>query len=185
MGAVVPSLSGISVRYTFDAIEEMVGAGVIRSALSQLPVASREQFEQATAVSWIPMSVVAQVVNEIARLTHRDPEQLIDEAVRRGVQNTFKSVWRTLLRVTTDEALIARAAIIYSKARNIGQLHVSVPAPGHAELRLSDWPEAPARHVRTIGIAMQVILELAGRRVVRVKSTRTHDGAVYHLTWQG
>src|SRR4051794_25300568 len=85
MGAVVPSLSGISVRYTFDAIEEMVGAGVIRSALSQLPVASREQFEQATAVSWIPMSVVAQVVNEIARLTHRDPEQLIDEAVRRGV----------------------------------------------------------------------------------------------------
>ena len=180
----VPSLSGIAVHDTFRALEEMVGAGVISAALQSLSHVEREQFEQATTVSWIPMTVVGAVVDEIARLTHQDPDSMLDEAVRRAVQHTFKTAWRMLLKLTTDEALIARTPIIYAKARYVGQLSARITQPGQAELKLSGWPRIPDRHIRTVGLATQVILELAGRRAVRIHGTRNHDGVLYHLTWR-
>jgi hypothetical protein len=181
---VVPSLSGISVRDTFLMLEEMVGADVVRRALASLPDAQRQQLEQAIALSWIPMSLVGAVVDEVARLAHRDPELLIDEAVRRAVSYTFKTAWRLLLRVTTDEALIARTPIIYAKSRNVGHLAAALKSHGRAELTLTDWPAVSDRQLRTIGIAVQTVLELAGRRNVRIQGQRTLQGAQYALTWQ-
>jgi hypothetical protein len=182
--AVIPSLSGISVRDTIRMIEEMVGADIVRQALSHLPAEDRQQFEQATAVSWIPMSLVGAVVDEIARLAHQDAELLLDEAVRRAVHYTFKTAWRMLLKLTSDEALIARTPIIYAKSRNIGHLKAALKGHGRAELTLSEWPAVSDRHIRTIGIAIQTVLELAGRRNVRIQGQRTLHGAHYVLTWQ-
>jgi hypothetical protein len=181
---VVPSLSGISVRDTFRMIEEIVGSAIYRDAMSRLPDESRQQFEEAIAVSWIPMSLVGSVVDEIAALAARDPEHLLDEAVRRAVHVTFKTAWRMLLRITTDEALVARTPIIYAKARNVGRLEAAVKVPGRAELNLTEWPMVSDRHIRTIGVSIQTVLEIAGRRNVRIRSQRTVHGAYYVLTWQ-
>jgi hypothetical protein len=182
--AVVPSLSGISVRDTFLMIEQIVGADTFRAAMAQLPDESRQPFEQALAVSWIPMSLVSSVVDKIAALAERDPEPLLDEAVRRAVHHTFKTAWRMLLRITTDEALVARTPIIYAKARNVGHLEATVKAPGRAELMLTQWPMVNERHIRTIGVSIQTILEIAGRKNVRIRAQRTAHGAYYVLTWQ-
>jgi hypothetical protein len=181
---VVPSLSGISVRDTFLMIEQIVGADLFHQAMGRLPDDARAQFEQALAVSWIPMTLVGSVVDEIAALAERDPELLLDEAVRRAVHHTFKTAWRMLLRITTDEALVARTPIIYAKARNVGHLEATVKCPGRAELTLTQWPMVSDRHIRTIGVSIQTVLEIAGRKNVRIRSQRTVHGAYYVLTWQ-
>jgi hypothetical protein len=137
-----------------------------------------------TALSWVPLATVARVVDVVAAAARVNPERLIDDAVRRAVERTFKTVWRVMLRFTTDAALIARTPVVYSLSRNIGRLGSRMLSPGKAQVTLSDWVGVSARHVRTLGISIATVVTLAGRKDVAVTSTPTLDGAIFHLTWR-
>jgi hypothetical protein len=136
-----------------------------------------------TALSWVPVTTIARVIDEVAAVAGVDPEPMIDEAVRRAVERTFKTVWRVLLRFTSDEALIARTPGIYARSRNVGRLTARMLEPGIAELVLSDWPGVSTRHMRTLGVSMAQVAELSGRRDPCFAYTPTRDGAVYRLSW--
>jgi hypothetical protein len=183
-GDVVPSASGISVLDLRAALEEIVGKELVDQALASLPAATRSEFVEITALSWVPLVTITRVVDAIAKAAKKNPERLIDEAVRRAVERTFKTVWRVMLRFTTDAALIARTPVVYSLSRNIGRLTAKMVSPGRAEVRLSEWSGVSARHVRTLGISIATVVTLAGRKDVGVTSTPSPDGAVFHLTWK-
>jgi hypothetical protein len=182
--AIVPSASGISVLDLRAALEEIVGAEVVGAALASLPSQTRSEFVDITALSWVPLATVTRVVDAVAAAARKNPERLIDDAVRRAVERTFKTVWRVMLRFTTDAALIARTPVVYSMSRNIGRLTSRMLAPGKAVVTLNDWPGVSARHVRTLGISIVTVVTLAGRKDVNVTSTPSADGAVFHLTWR-
>jgi hypothetical protein len=181
---IVPSASGISVLDLRAALEEIVGADVVANALTSLPAEIRSEFVEITALSWVPMTTITRVVDAVAVAARKNPERLIDEAVRRAVERTFKTVWRVMLRFTTDAALIARTPVVYSLSRNIGRLTSRIVAPGKAEVTLNDWPGVSARQVRTLGISIVTVVTLAGRKEVSVTSTPTADGAVFQLSWR-
>jgi hypothetical protein len=183
-GDVVPSASGISVLDLRAALEELVGKDVVAQALAGLPAETRSEFTEITALSWVPLATITRAVDAIAAAARKNPEQLIDEAVRRAVERTFKTVWRVMLRFTTDAALIARTPVVYSLSRNIGRLSARVVSTGKAEVTLAEWPGVSARHVRTLGISIATVVTLAGRKEVGVTSKPTADGAVYELTWR-
>jgi hypothetical protein len=183
-GDVVPSASGISVLDLRAALEEIVGKDVVVNALASLPAETRRQFVEITALSWVPLAAITQVVDAIAVTARKNPERLIDEAVRRAVERTFKTVWRVMLRLTSDAALIARTPVVYARSRNIGRLTARVVSPGNAEVTLSDWPGVSARHVRTLGISIVTVVTMAGRKETSVTSSPTADGAMFHLTWR-
>jgi hypothetical protein len=183
-GGVVPSASGISVLDLRAALEEIAGKEVVASALASLPPEARNEFVEITALSWVPLTTVSRVVDAVAAGAHKNPERLIDEAVRRAVERTFKTVWRVMLRFTTDAALIARTPVVYSLSRNVGRLTARMVSPGRAEVTLSDWPGVSPRHVRTLGISIVTVVTLASRKEAGVTSTPTADGAVFHLTWR-
>jgi len=183
-GEVVPSASGISVLDLRAALEEIVGKDVVAEGLASLPAATRGEFTEITALSWVPLASITRVVDAVAVVARKNPERLIDEAVRRAVERTFKTVWRVMLRFTTDAALIARTPVIYSLSRNIGRLTARMLAPGKSEVTLSDWPGVSARHVRTLGISICTVVTLAGRKEVAFTSTPSSDGAVFILTWR-
>ena len=183
-GEVVPSASGISVLDLRKSLEEIVGKEVVVKALATLPSETRGEFVEITALSWVPLAAVTRVVDAVAATAGVRPEPLIDEAVRRAVERTFKTVWRVMLRFTTDAALIARTPVVYSMSRNVGRLTARMVSPGNAEVTLADWVGVSARHVRTLGISIVTVVTLAGRKDVTVASTPTADGAVYKLTWR-
>jgi hypothetical protein len=183
-GAIIPSASGISVLDLRVSLEEIVGADVVSAALASLPSQTRSEFVDITALSWVPLTTVSRVVDAVAAAARRNPERLIDDAVRRAVERTFKTVWRVMLRFTTDAALIARTPVVYSLSRNIGRLTARMIAPGKAQVTLNDWPGVSARHVRTLGISIVTVVTLAGRKDVNVTSTPSADGAIFHLTWR-
>jgi hypothetical protein len=185
MGAgVIPSASGISILDLRAALEELVGKVTVEQGLSTLPAETRSEFVDITALSWVPLATVTRAVDAIARAAKKNPERLIDDAVKRAVERTFKTVWRVMLRFTTDAALIARTPVVYSMSRNVGRLKARILSSGKAEITLSGWPDVSERHVRTLGISMVTVVTLAGRKEVTVTSTPTADGAVYQMTWR-
>lgn len=181
---VIPSLAGVAVLDTLQAIRELVGEEPYNRALQALPANMRSEFEATTALSWVPNTLVGALIDAIAHAAQREPEAMLDAAVRIAVSRTFTTVWRVLLRVTTDAALIARTPIIYARSRNVGRLTSSVVSPGKGEIILSEWPDVTARHLRTIGVGIVCVVQLAGRTDVHIACTRRADGAQYILSWK-
>ena len=179
-----PCTSGIAVLDVLHVLGEMLGSETIERAKARLPVDLRTEIEALTAVSWLPNTTFGTLIDEVASCAGRDPEALIDQAVRAAVDRTFKSVWRMFLRVTSDEALIKRTPMIYQGSRNTGQLNARMVEPGYAELLLTDWPDVSERHLRTIGVSIQRVVELAGRRDVRMTVQRASQGGRYELRWR-
>lgn len=165
-------------------IEEIVGRDAVVTALQRLAPATQAAFTDITAVSWVPLDALTDIVDEVARVARVNPERMIDDAVRRAVERTLKTVWRVMLRFTTDAALVARTPVMYSMSRNVGHLTAQVVSPGVAEIALSRWPGAPSRQVRLIGISMVTVVTLAGRQDVAITSTPTPDGANFRMTWR-
>ena len=162
----------------------MVGVNVVASALNKVPPKVREEFDPVTPMTWVPLTTSLMVVEYVATEARRSPDELMDEAVRRCAEQMFRTSWRVLLRFTTDHALIARTPVIYSKWRNIGQLESKIVAPGRSEIWLRGWPGVSERNVRTLGVWIETVLRLAGRKAVRVEWTRTTDGARYLAFWR-
>jgi hypothetical protein len=184
MPAAEPSAAGATITVLRRVLEDTVGVNVVASALSKLPSKVREEFDPITPMTWVPLTTILMAVEYIAVEAHRPSDELMDEAVRRAAELMFRTSWRLLLRFTTDDALLKRTPVLYSKWRNIGQLESRLLAPGRSELWLRGWPGVSERNVRTLGVSIETVLRLAGRKAVRVEWTRTTDGARYIAYWR-
>lgn len=182
---VIPSISGIAALDFMHALEELVGAAAYARALERLKPELREQLVTVTAMSWVPNDTVNQLIDALSAESGTDPDQLIEQAIRSAVNRTFKTVWRMFLKLTSDEALIKRTPMIYARGRNIGELNSRIIAPGHAEVLLTGWPaDVHERTLFSIGIGVQCVVDMSGRKDVRMSYKRTPDGARYELTWR-
>jgi hypothetical protein len=179
-----PCVAGVAVLDLTRELEEMVGSQYIALARAALTHEQRLELEEVTAVSWVRMSTSSAFIDAVGSVVGRDPEPLVDEAVRRATVRTFKTVWRMLLRLTTDDALVKRTPMIYARGRNIGQLDARLLSPGAAEMILTRWPDPPPRQMRLIAISTEVVLGLAGRRETRCEHERKRDGARFALYWR-
>jgi hypothetical protein len=185
MSTIVPSASGRAVLSLVASIEEIVGAGPVKAALASVPREVRQELEGIGPLSWFPLAFIDLIVGEVVRGTGRDPDALLDEAVRHSVERTFRTVWRVMLRFTSDDALVARTPIIYGKSRNVGKLTARMVGRGSSEMILEAWPDIDARNVRTIAVSTETILRVAGRRNVRATWAPTWEGARFKVQWVG
>ncbi len=179
-----PSAAGATVQVLRRALEDIVGVNVVAGALKKLPAKVREEFDPLTPMTWVPLSTTNMAVEYIAEEARRQPDELMDAAVRRSAEQIFRTSRRLLLRFTTDHALITRTPVLYSKWRNIGQLESRLLGPGNSEIVLRGWPGVSERNVRTLAVSIETVLRLAGRRAVRMDWTRTADGARYLAYWR-
>jgi hypothetical protein len=181
---VIPSAGGTTVRALKDAMQELVGMDVVATALASLPAEVREAFEPVTPMTWVPLDAIYTSVARVAEVAGRSFDDLMDEAVQRAGEKTLRTAWRMLLRVTADRALIRRAPILYAKWRNIGRLETVSTDHGKAELFLTEWPGMSERNIRSLGITIENVLRLAGRKQIKVQWQATPDGAKYAVVWQ-
>jgi hypothetical protein len=162
---------------------DLVGDETVRRALAELPEPTRERVAGITRLSWLPVDDLGVVIEALGHAATRDPDELLDQASRNATERSFKKVWRIMLRFKSDEALLARTPSMYALSRNVGKLAARVVRAGLAEIVLSGWPQVTDRHLRSLGISIAAVVEIAGRRDVAIRSRRTSDGAVYELTW--
>ena len=177
-------MSGTALLDGLQSLEEIIGAEALESARAALNPLQKEQLASATAVTWIPMTTSLALFEAAAKLSGRDADPLLDEVVRRTATRLMRGVWRMLLRLTSDDALVKRTPALYARGRNVGQLSARLLEPGRAEILLTGWPDVSDRQLRMISVSNAVILELAGRRGMQQTYARTRGGARFELHWR-
>jgi hypothetical protein len=165
-------------------VTELLGESTVRAALARVPADARRDFEGVTSVGWIPISSLETVFVELARGQGQTVAELHENVARISVERTLRTVWRLLLRLTTDAALISRAPVLYAKAYNRGKLEARIPTPGRADVTLSQWPNAPEWTLRATRIGIETVLRVAGRKNVRSSWERRPTGAAFTVSWQ-
>jgi hypothetical protein len=179
----VPSTPGAGMLLMREVMVEMVGAASMKRAVATLPPDVALEYEQLSALSWVPLTTLAALIDAVAREAGREPESFFDQVVKKTTERSFKTLFRVLLHFTTDHALISRTPIIYAKTRNVGKLEAKVVQPGVARLTLTGWPSLSERNARSIAIGIETVLTLSGRAGVRWTWMRTGDGAQFELRW--
>lgn len=178
-----PSVSGTLACSLREHVCDLVGRQTVDEALRTVPETTRSLYESATAVGWVPIETMEAVFSAIADRAGLTVAELHERVARQSIERTFRTVWRMLLRLTTDRALVSRAPVIFSKSYNRGRLVAEFPVRGRAEVRLEDWPDVPEWPLRATRIGVETVLRVAGRRRVRVRTTRTEDGALFTAEW--
>ena len=177
-------ISGTQVIDFRRAMEKMLGAGPFSVALARLSPAQRAEYEAVLPVSWLRVSTQEALTIAAADVAGRDLYAFHAEASRRSIEQTLNTLWRALMRITTDDALITRTTTIYAKTFDRGRLASKIPVPGRSEVTVSDWPTISELSLRGVAIGVETVLRIAGRRDVRVVSERRPDGAFYRATWR-
>lgn len=181
--ASAPRLSGQAVLDSRWAFEQVLGKESVARALASLPPSVREAYESATTLTWVPYEVMRDVHDAYGRVAGRPVEALLDDVLPKAIERSFTTVWRVLLRFTSDEALIARTPLLYTRTRSRGAMTARIVERGVGIAELTDWASIPQRDVLALSISIRSFLTLAGRREVRVRGERTATGARFHSTW--
>jgi hypothetical protein len=179
-----PSFSGTVVLNYRWAIEQLFGAEVLDRALARIDPEVRERYETVTHLSWVPCDQVFLVQSAIAEEVGLSMRELDERAAPLSVERSLTTVWRVFLRLTSDEALFARAPLLYARSRSAGTLSARVLGPGAAELVVRGWPRMPERYASSLALGVAAVLRVAGRRAVRVDPSSTPDGARLIARWR-
>jgi hypothetical protein len=180
-----PMLSGQAVVDSRWAWAQVIGHEAATRALASLPPSVREDYERATPLTWVSYETMRQVHDAYAREAGERVESLLDRVLPLAIERSFKTVWRLLLRFTTDEALIARTPLLYQRTRSRGTMTARVGArPGEGHCDLTGWASIPSRDVHALTVSIRSFLVLAGRESVTVVGERTASGAHFRATWK-
>jgi hypothetical protein len=180
----VPCANGALIAKERELMERAVGADVVRAALLRVPMHVRQSYEGLTALTKIPTEHVETVYFAIAEEAGRDALQLHREVVRAAVEDALKTMWRLLLRFTSDDAIIRRTPLIFARGLSRGELTARMTGRGTAEIRLTGWPGVSLMQLNGISAAIEAVLLCAGRRRVQVDAQRTLDGGRFEARWE-
>jgi hypothetical protein len=179
-----PCVNAANVVLTRRAHEQLVGTELVTSALASLPRETVEAYTRSTIVGWVPVNVIDDVTIAICRATTAwTPERLQAESSRHSVEALLRGLWKVMLRFTSDDALIARTPLLYSRTFDTGRLESSFPRPGHADVVQSGWPTISDLQVIGLSAGIETVLRCADRAHPRVTSKRTPTGVTFVATW--
>jgi hypothetical protein len=179
-----PRANGTLLVEQIKVLRELHGDAVVDRAIAKLPPEVRREFDQILTTTWVPMEVSDTFHRYVANELGRDPREVRRELVRTALPRTFKTIWRVLLKFTTDEALVARTPLIYSKTFDRGEFVSRIDRPGIANMRLSGWQDPSELELVGIATAVEVVLRLAGRRQPEVSWQRVPGGATFVAVWR-
>ncbi len=178
-----PTISGALITQHRAILIELVGEPVLTRALAKLSPADRELIEGATSLSFVPIRTADAMYRAIGSESGRDHAHLHEQVSRMSLDRALKTIWRLFLRFTSDEALVARTPVMFTKAFPQGVLIPRIVSPGRAEIRVESWPHMPEYAIRGTRVAIENVLRLAGRSNVKITSEATHDGCLYRTSW--
>src|SRR5262245_54562779 len=115
-----PTISGTLVSTHIELLRARFGVDQVTRCIEELPEDFRKEMRGVIAAGWVPIRAYDAFYRSFADRVGRDVAELHTETSRESVERTFKTIWRLLLRLTSDEALISRTPILYSRAYSKG-----------------------------------------------------------------
>ncbi len=119
----------------------------------------------------------------IANEAGRELLSFYSDVVRQGIEQTLRSVWKVLIRLSSPRALLLRAPIVYGRGHSAGKIVPKIIGPGQARAVLSGWEGMS--DLRRVGVAtgIETLLAVSGRRGTKVEFEATPDGAIFNVSW--
>ena len=179
----VPSVSGTVIRANRKAFGTILGESVVQRVFQGDPL--HAFWDRVTGLEWLELGQVERSVRALASSVGREPIGLNVEATRLGTEDSFRTIWRVLLRFTSDDALVARSATLYGRAFNTGSLAYEPITAGRADLRVVGWDDPPPLHMHGLASGIETMLKLAGRPDARVRYEVEGRQAVFRATSRG
>jgi hypothetical protein len=106
------------------------------------------------------------------------------DVLRRSAELTVLKIWGIFMRLTSDQALVSRTPVLYSRSYTQGELTTKILGPGIAEITLRGWPHVPEIQVQALKMFIGTVLKIAGRKNPKVTAERRPTGAVFHAIWR-
>jgi hypothetical protein len=177
-------MSGSIILEHRNVIVERFGRAALNEAVAPLTEARRQEFEEARPASWVRISTVEAVYSTLSKNLGRSVPDLHREIGRLATERTLKTLWRVFLRFTSDEALITRCPILFSKSYDRGRVVAAIARPGQGVCTLLDWPGVGDFPVRGLCNGITTVLTLAGRKNVAARvAGRTPEQVEISVTW--
>jgi|RhiMethySRZTD1v2_1073278.scaffolds.fasta_scaffold09512_9 hypothetical protein len=177
-------IAGTMVVQHRQVMEERYGKPVVARAIAALDEALRAELGRALPGAWVRLEVLQGLYGEVSRETGSSVEELHTAVTRESTARTVRTVWRMLLRMSTDDALVGRTPEMYKKAFSRGEVTSRLTGSHQSENVLSGWPDVPDFVLRQVRVATAEVLRLAGRSEITVQVERRPDGAVYTTSWR-
>lgn len=179
-----PRISGAPLLDQFHVAKELYGPEAFAEAMGRLSPEDQETLGTMQTVTWVQLETAHAYYDALGEVLGRDPQEVHVEVVQVGIERTFKTLWRMLLRLTTDEALVRRTPLIYSRAFDKGELVSRIEEPGRAELLLRGWSSPGDRDLNGLAAGIEKVLSIAGRRGSRVRWERRPGDVRFEATWR-
>ena len=179
-----PRLSGTLIITQRKVMEKLVGAHVVKQALTRLPDEVRREYEALTPLTWFPALWFNDIVAAVAAEVRMDVLAFHADVVHRSAELTVVKIWGIFMRLTSDQALVSRTPILYSRSYTQGELTAKFLGPGCAEITLRGWPHVPEIQIQAFKIFIGTVLKVAGRKHPKVTAERRPTGAAFHATWR-
>lgn len=180
-----PKVSGAIVHSQMAVARALAGDTRVAQAIESLTPEQRSELRDLLAVSWCSLSTLRAFHEATAGLMNESTNVWHLRVVERAMQQNFHTVWRFFLRLTSPEALVKRAAAIYSKTYDTGAMEASLVAPGHSRAQLTGWPDIPEYQLNALATGIGAMLRAAGRSTVSVRWARTPQGARFDIHTRG
>jgi hypothetical protein len=177
------NVSGGLIADQRETLGNILGPEGYEVVMRSVPAEVRAAYEGAISVGWVPTDAVDSVVTAAAHHLGKPVLAFHAELTRRNMENTLGTIWRVLLRFTSDSALIQRTPLFYRKTFDVGSLEGDIPEPGHAVTTLRGYPDISDIHITGLRVGIESVLSAAGRQNVRGRQDRTADGAIIECWW--
>lgn len=159
-------------------MERMAGAPTVQAALARVEPALRVAYEEASVLSWVPQPAVRAVTREVAHAMAISPVTLAERVVSASVKELCDGPWNVLLRMVSDDALIRRAATLFARSFDAGELASRALEDGSLVLTLTGWPDVDEMDRASVAAGMLATLGAVGRSA-QVEQRALPDGAIY------
>ena len=134
----------------------------------------------------IPMSVLNRLTEQAARLAGEPLPQFARQAGRFSAGEAVRGVYRFFARVLTPDALLGRAASMWTAMNTVGRMEIERQAERAAVIRLLNFPSEAVMCAR-IGGWIDQMIELTGTTkyiVVQTQCVANGDPCCeWKLTW--
>ncbi|MBV1857377.1 MAG: hypothetical protein KUG77_03120 [Nannocystaceae bacterium] len=179
----VPSLSGAVFLRNVDFFRKEVGSDAVDTAFASLPQDQQDRLHAAVPAAWLWATDVDALYYAIGDASGRELLSFYSDVVREGIEQTLRSVWKVLIRLSSPRALLLRAPIVYGRGHSAGTIVPEILEPGRARAVLTGWEGMS--DLRRVGVAtgIETLLSVAGRHDTKVEYEATEDGAIFHVSW--
>lgn len=161
-------------------LRELAGPRYER-ALTRVSRKARDDYESAGVLSWCPQGSMREVTAAVAEEVGRDPIELVGAVVSQSLRDALSGPWAIFLgRMTTDEAILRRAATLFEKSFDRGKVLATALGEGRFRLTLSGWSDPHAMDVESMRCSIETLLAIVERPAV-VSASRRPDATVEFL----